>query len=515
MIFVLDYGSQYTQLIAKRLRRLGFATEVLPGNLKASQILARKPAGLILSGSPASVGETPLVQPDPKLLDSDLPVLGLCFGYQFMATQLGGKLSPQLHREYGAARVHKTPHGESDLLTRALSSGTQVWMSHGDSVVQLPHRAQLLLESQGRPAGFSIPERRLWALQFHPEVHHTPEGDVLLKAFAQDICGLKEDWNLRSALDRVLNDLGERLKGVPHVYCAVSGGVDSTVLAALLSKVTRVHALFVDHGFQRAYELDDLGQTFSHFPNIRLEVIDARENFWKELLNVSDPEQKRKIIGRLFIETFYGHLPRGAAKGPGAKIHLGQGTIYSDVIESAANDLAPAQKIKSHHNVGGLPETHNFELVEPLRKFFKDEVREIGTLLGIAPESLARHPFPGPGLSIRCVGALTPERIEVLRQADRILHDELKARGLYHETWQALCVLLPISSVGVMGDGRSYESVLALRAVSSIDAMTAEASELPWKDLKAIASKIVNEVRGVNRVVYDLTSKPPGTIEWE
>ena len=516
MILVLDFGSQYTQLIAKKLRRLGYSAEVVSGKSKALDLNQRSDLkGIILSGSPSSVGEG--VDPDPKIFEMGLPVLGLCFGYQFMASHFGGQVSAQENREYGAAQVHKTAAGRKDKLTQDLSGESHVWMSHGDSVVALPTGAELLLETHtsggSRPAGFSIPAKRLWGLQFHPEVHHTPEGDKIFAAFARDICGLEKDWNLKTALETARAKLRTALKGVDEVLCAVSGGVDSTVLAVLVSEVCRVRAMYVDHGFQRAYELDDLKATFDRFPNIHLEKIDASAKFWKELNGVSDPENKRKVMGRLFIETFRDSLSNASLK-TGNKF-LAQGTIYSDVIESAANDLAGAHKIKSHHNVGGLPEDLKFTLVEPLRQFFKDEVREIGALLGIAEESLKRHPFPGPGLSIRVLGPLTPERVETLRKADRIFHNELIKRNLYHQTWQALCVLLPVRSVGVMGDGRSYDEVVAIRAVSSLDAMTAEATELPWADLKAIGSRIVNEVRGVNRVVYDLTSKPPGTIEWE
>lgn len=513
MIVILDFGSQYTQLIAKRLRRLGYQAEVLSGKTKAAELQKRESfTGLILSGSPASVGTH--VEPDEKLLDLQIPILGICFGYQWMASKLKGKLATGTHREYGAAQVKRSPLGATDPLTRGLPEQCTVWMSHGDSVVELPPGAHQILESSGKPAAFSLPDRRIWGLQFHPEVHHTPQGDEILQAFAERICGQKKDWNLGQALEKLKSELRQKLKGTPEVLCGVSGGVDSTVLAVLLSEVTKVRAIFVDHGFLRSYDLSDLKNVFKKYPNIELEVVDATQNFWRELDGVFDPEKKRKIMGRLFIETFESQV-RAEAQTIGSKPYLAQGTIYSDVIESAANELAPAEKIKSHHNVGGLPEDLNFELVEPLRFFFKDEVREIGALLGIPGEFLHRHPFPGPGLAIRCVGALKPERIEVLRKTDEILHQELVGRKLYEKTWQALTVLLPVSSVGVMGDGRSYESVVAIRAVSSLDAMTAEASELPWADLKAISSRIVNEVKGVNRVVFDLTSKPPGTIEWE
>lgn len=522
MIAILDFGSQYTQLIAKRFRRLGFKARVYSARTTASgliEALAKQAAengpegerlsGLVLSGSPSSVGTG--IDPDPKLLELGVPVLGICFGYQFLAKHFGGKVESSTHREYGQAWVEKSG-ALKDALLEGTSDKFRVWMSHGDSVVETPPGSETILRSDGKIAAFRLLDKRIWALQFHPEVFHSQFGDELLGNFAEKICSVpRGEWNVEHALEKSLAGLRKDLKDVPVLHVAVSGGVDSTVLAVLLSQVTKVHAIFVDHGFLRAYDETDLRKFFAPYPNIQLDVVDARERFWKELHGKSDPEQKRKIIGRLFIETFYSHI--GSA--PGTKVYLGQGTIYSDVIESAKASDGTSHNIKSHHNVGGLPDNHDFVLVEPLREFFKDEVREIGRLLQIDPVSLARHPCPGPGLAIRCLGDLLPERIEVLKNADALFVSELRKRGLYEKTWQAFCVLLPVSSVGVMGDARSYESVLALRAVSSTDAMTAEASRLPMDELCEIANLIVNQIKGVNRVVYDITGKPPATIEWE
>jgi len=515
MIWVLDFGSQYTQLIAKKLRRAGFQAEVQAGSTPA-QLRPKNLKGVVLSGSPLSVG-APLA-PDPQWLDHDIPILGLCFGYQWLAHHGGGELKVQSRREYGASTVYPVPIEDSQLRSLAQSflsgfpAAARVWMSHGDSVLKLPPTLAPLLESSHGLAAFvgqSPTGMARLGLQFHPEVHHTENGSLLLENFAQSVCGMKRTWSVSAERDRLVEELSSKLQKVPFVHCAVSGGVDSTVLAVLLSQTTKVKALFVDHGFNRLYDQKDLESVFSGFPNIEWRVLDARELFWRHLKGVSDPELKRKTMGRLFIEVFEKELAKDQAT------YLAQGTIYSDVIESAVNPLAPAEKIKSHHNVGGLPETLNLKLLEPLRGLFKDEVRELGQALGIPKFFLDRHPFPGPGLAIRCLGPLSQERVDLVAKVDEVFVRELKARGLYEKIWQAAAILLPVQSVGVMGDGRSFESAVCLRAVQSLDAMTAEASEFSMSEWKAIASQIINEVRGVNRVVFDLTSKPPGTIEWE
>lgn len=504
MIGIVDFGSQYTRLILKSLRAQGVNGKLYASNTPASVLESEKLQGLIFSGSPASVGEIGL---DEKIFEIKVPKLAICFGYQMAAKKYGGKVEEQSSREYGRSVVVRSKESYSDLLLEGVSNESIVWMSHGDSVTLLPQGAQSLLTSEGKPAAFVIPHMTLWALQFHPEVAHSEQGERIFENFLFKICKLEKKIEENLFKDLFLK-LEKDLKGVSEVTCAVSGGVDSTVLAVLLSKFTKVKALFVDHGFLRSYDESDLKSIVQQYPNIDFKVINARELFWSQLKGVSDPEEKRKIIGRLFIEVFEKHLPKD-------DFLLAQGTIYSDVIESADNPLAPAQKIKSHHNVGGLPPGLKVKLLEPLRELFKDEVRVLGRALGIDSEFLDRHPFPGPGLAIRMLGPLDEKWIEVLQRADAIFVEEMRRRGLYKLVWQAGAVLLPVQTVGVMGDGRTYERVLALRAVSSREAMTAEATELPWKDLKEIASRIVNEVRGINRVVFDLTSKPPATIEWE
>ncbi|MEZ4814251.1 MAG: glutamine-hydrolyzing GMP synthase [Bdellovibrionota bacterium] len=504
MIGIVDFGSQYTRLIHKSIRSLGVGAKIYSSKVKASELESESLQGLIFSGSPASAGDLGL---DEAVFEIPLPKLAICFGYQMAAKKYGGSVAAQNSREYGRSVVIRSEESYKDLLLEGMPAESIVWMSHGDSVTSLPKSASSLLTSDGKPAAFHIPEMSLWALQFHPEVAHSEQGERIFENFLFKICKLERKIE-EDLFKDLFAKLEKELKGVPEVTCAVSGGVDSTVLAVLLSRFTKVKALFVDHGFLRNYDESDLEGIITRYPNIDFKVLNEKELFWSQLRGVSDPEEKRKIIGKLFIEVFEKHLPKG-------DFTLAQGTIYSDVIESADNSLAPAQKIKSHHNVGGLPPGLKVKLLEPLRELFKDEVRVLGKALGIEAEFLDRHPFPGPGLAIRMLGPLDEEWIDVLKRADAIYIEELHRRGLYKQVWQAGAILLPVQTVGVMGDGRTYERVLALRAVSSREAMTAEATELPWKDLKEIASRIVNEVRGINRVVFDLTSKPPATIEWE
>lgn len=505
MIGIIDLGSQYTQLIAKKLRHLGFAIEVMPASMTASDLKRRADIkGVIFSGSPASVGEIEL---DSEILDVGVPVLGLCYGYQWIAEVFGGKNVKQSHRQYGSALFHVSEPKHP--LFVGVSKQVRVWMSHGDSVSSLPPSLKVLGTSANLPAAFEVSGRPIFALQYHPEVDHSEQGELLLKNFAT-LCGDQQSYDLSEELTKLRLDLKKTIGTDSEVVCAVSGGVDSTVVACLLAEFTDVHAYFVDHGFLRSYDQEDLFKILSGRPRIRLHVIDARDQFFRELEGVSDPEIKRRTIGRLFIEAF---ASKASKEHPHAS--LAQGTIFSDVIESAGGG-GHSQSIKSHHNVGGLPKDLPFKgLIEPLKRFFKDEVRSVGRILGIPTDFLMRHPFPGPGLAIRVVGPIDRSRVELLRKADAVLYRELKSRRLYEKIWQSAAILLPVRSVGVMGDGRSFESACVLRLVSSSDAMTAEATDLPLCELKDIASLMINEVPGINRILFDLTSKPPGTIEWE
>lgn len=505
-IAVLDFGSQYTQVIARRVREARVRSVVLPFSVDVQQIRALSPKGLILSGGPASVYEEGGPQAQPEILKLDIPVLGLCYGMQWMARTLGGTVGMAAQREYGRTLVRVEP---SDLF-HGLAKSQTVWMSHGDHVESLPPGFEKIAESDNAPvAGMAHLERRLFALQFHPEVHHTENGMAILENFLFDICKARPDWTMSSFLAETVSRLRTQIdRGV--VLGALSGGVDSTVTAVLLKEAIgeRFHGVFVDTGLLRKNEGQAVLDAYRHL-GLEVRGVDASEKFFSELSGVSDPEQKRKIIGRLFIDVFTEH----AARESGAE-WLAQGTLYPDVIESVSVK-GPSSVIKTHHNVGGLPEKLGFKLVEPLRELFKDEVRRLGRELGIPESLLSRHPFPGPGLAVRIPGEITREKVATLQDVDAIFLEELRAHGAYELTSQAFAVLLPVKSVGVMGDNRTYQSVVALRAVTTQDFMTADWARLPHDLLDRAARRIVNEVKGVNRVVYDITSKPPGTIEWE
>lgn len=510
-IIILDYGSQYTRLIARRVRELNVYCEILPWHAPQEQVWGRMPRGFILSGGPNSVYQPDAPTLPPYLLQTDLPVLGLCYGMQLMAHTLGGRVAPAGQREYGAAQIRVLDR-QSPLFV-GLEDSLDVWMSHGDRVDALPEGFVVLAASDNAPlAAIAHPQRRWYGLQFHPEVQHTPRGREILRHFLFDICGCRGDWTpgsfIQQAVERIRAQVGDGT-----VICGLSGGVDSAVAAALIHRAVgdQLTCVYVNTGMMRMGESEQVIRTFERELGMRLVAVDATEEFLDALSGVVDPEQKRRIIGEKFVRIFE-RESRRIAQGAGRKF-LGQGTIYPDVIESAGSPTA--QRIKSHHNVGGLPAEMEFELVEPLRDLFKDEVRRVGEELGLAHELVWRHPFPGPGLAVRVLGEVTWERLECLRQADAIWIEELRLAGLYDQVAQAFAVLLPVHTVGVMGDGRTYQQVVALRAVVTDDFMTANWAPLPHDLLARVSNRIVNEVKGVNRVVYDISSKPPATIEWE
>lgn len=507
-ILVLDFGSQYTQLIARRIREGKVYSEIFPFNAGMERIRDFRPKGIVLSGGPSSVYDSEAPIPPDEIFTLGIPVLGICYGMQLMAHRLGGAVAKATKREYGRATL--LVDDDTDLFW-GISPKTRVWMSHGDRIERLPEGFRTIGHTDNSPvAAMADQSRKFYALQFHPEVIHTDEGMGLLRNFTHSICGCEPTWEMSSFIEWSVADIRAKV-GDKKVICALSGGVDSSVVALLVHKAVgdRLTCIFVDNGLLRKGEADKVNKTFGDHFHMQLHHVDARQRFLDRLSGVTEPERKRKIIGREFIAVF-----EEEAHTIADVQFLAQGTLYPDVIESVSFK-GPSAVIKSHHNVGGLPEVMKLDLVEPLRELFKDEVRVIGKELGLPEEICWRHPFPGPGLAIRCIGELTDKRLDILREADAIVLEEIKGSGLYREIWQAFAVLLPVKSVGVMGDERTYEHVIAVRAVTSLDGMTADWARVPYDVMGRIANRIINEVKGVNRVVYDITSKPPGTIEWE
>ncbi len=511
-VLVLDFGSQYTQLIARRVRELGVYSEIHAFNIPLSRIEKLKPIGIILSGGPASVYDEGAPHSTEEIFRLGIPVLGICYGLQLIARQLGGKVDSAARREFGKAllRIDK-----NEDLFAGLNGSTTVWMSHGDALSELPKGFEPIAHTDNSPiCAIRDPKRKIFGVQFHPEVVHTPDGSKILSNFLFKVCGAKGEWTPHAFIEESIQEI-KKTVGSARVLCALSGGVDSSVAAVLIHRAIgdQLHCVHINNSFMRKDESEQVVETFRKTFRINLTYVDASDLFLSRLTGIIHPEEKRKIIGRTFINVFENESRK---LGSGFE-YLAQGTLYPDVIESSRSSgiKEPSATIKTHHNVGGLPEKMNFKLIEPFRELFKDEVRKVGRLLRLPEDLIRRHPFPGPGLAVRILGEVTKEKLDLLRKADNIFIFELKRANLYDSVWQAFAVLLPIQSVGVMGDSRTYEYTVALRAVTSVDGMTADWARLPMDFLERVSNRIVNELRGINRVVYDISSKPPSTIEWE
>lgn len=506
-ILIVDFGSQYTQVIARRIRELQIFSEIVPHTISIQKILELNPKGIILSGGPASVYSPQAPQIDPALFNLGIPVLGICYGMQLIGKYLGGKVQKSERREYGRGELQiKT----ASALFRGLPKKIEIWNSHGDKLISLPKGFKAVAITENSP--FAVIEKgTIFGLQFHPEVAHTPLGKQILSNFILKICKARPSWTTESYIDRSVEEI-RRTVGKDRVILGLSGGVDSSVAAALIHRAIgkQLVCILVDNGLMRANEVESVKAIFGRGLGLKLRVVNASERFLKKLNNVTDPERKRKIIGTEFVRVF-----EEATASVGQAKFLAQGTLYPDIIESVSIDGNPAALIKSHHNVGGLPKRMKFKLLEPLKQLFKDEVRQVGEVLGLPKEMVWRQPFPGPGLAVRCLGAITPDKLRILRQADAIIVEEMKKSGWYYKVWQSFAVLLPVRSVGVMGDERTYDFTIAMRSVDSQDAMTADWTRLPHELLAKISTRVINEVQGVNRMVLDISSKPPATIEWE